>query len=251
MTTTSTAQNPQSPIGHSTMSPAMSQMVHYPRYLLGKLRSILGQRVLEIGVGNGQYTRELLAQGRSVLATDIDANCLDELRHTLNTTDRVHFAPIDLENESTVSKLSWFRADTVICFNVLEHISNDERALRAIRESVDNQAKIGLIVPAHGWLFGQMDREAGHFRRYSRSMLKSKLMDSGWVVEKVAYINLFGAAGWFYHNRLRQNAGLADKQVNNQMQMVDKWLPRLGFVTDPIFGPIAGLSVLAIGRAAN
>jgi SAM-dependent methyltransferase len=233
------------------MSPAMSQMVHYPRYLLEKLTSSLGQRVLEIGVGNGQYTRELLAQGRQVLATDIDPNCLEQLKQSLNATDRVQFSPIDLENESTVAQLAWFRADSVICLNVLEHINDDELALTAIRENVERQAKIGLIVPAHGWLFGRMDREAGHFRRYSRSMLKSKLITAGWVVEKIAYINLFGAAGWFYHNRLRRDAGLADKQVNNQMRMADKLLPRLGAVTDPLFGQIAGLSVLAIGRATT
>ena len=59
------------------------------------------------------------------------------------------------------------------------------------------------------------------------------------------------ALGWWYHNRWRKTAGLADESVNRQMRGIDRWLPRIARLTDPIFGRLAGLSVLAIARSTT
>ena len=77
------------------------------------------------------------------------------------------------------------------------------------------------------------------------------LKRAGWKVQRLRYINFTGALGWWYHNRLRKNAGLADEAVNRQMRGADRWLPRLARLTDPIMRWTGGLSVLAIARAEN
>ncbi len=226
----------------------MADMVSYPSYLLAKIEACLGQRVWEIGVGNGQYTASLLESGRAVLATDIDAECLRLVSHRHAGHPSLRLAEIDLNNPETLSSISAFEPDSVICLNVLEHIVDDERALRSILGCCQPSARLGMIVPAHPSLFGRMDREAGHQRRYTRIGLKSVLERSGWLVERCDYINAFGALGWWVHNRLRHSAGLDDRQVNWQMRTMDRWLPRLAAVTDPVFRQVCGLSVAAIAR---
>lgn len=237
------------PTGAATMSPAMADMQAYPRYLFDAVSPYLGNRVWEIGVGHGVYTRWLLEAGKTVLATDIDNACIAAVANQLDGRSNLVTANVDLTDSASVHAQQSFHADSILCFNVLEHIPEDVMALRWLRESVATDAKLGLIVPAHPGLFGKMDREAGHFRRYTRHSLRSTLQQAGWTVDRLRYLNLTGAAGWWYHNRWRKDAGLADDSVNHQMRTVDRWLPRIARLTDPIFGRIAGLSVLAIAHA--
>jgi SAM-dependent methyltransferase len=237
------------PTGSATMSPAMAEMRAYPRYLYDCVRPHLGRRVWEIGVGYGTYTNWLRAEGRDILATDVDRECVQAIESRFAGDPQVRAARVDLTQLDTVAALSDFRADSVLCFNVLEHIADDVAALTAIRGAVVPGARLGLIVPAHPGLFGRMDSEAGHFRRYTRTSLRERLAAAGWTVERLCYLNLLGAAGWWYHNRYRTSAGLADQSVNQQMRTMDRWLPRIARLTDPLCGRIAGLSVLAIAVA--
>jgi hypothetical protein len=155
---------------------------------------------------------------------------------------------IDLQSQESILAHRDFRADSVICFNVLEHISDDRAALSALRQAVGDTTSLGLIVPAHPSLYGRMDREAGHYRRYTRASLASTLTDAGWLVIECRYINALGAMGWWFHNRLRQNAGLTDAHVNAQMRGADRWLPRIAKGTDWLTARLFGLSVVAIAR---
>jgi SAM-dependent methyltransferase len=239
------------PTGAGTMSPAMAEMQAYPRYLYDRVAPHLGSRVWEIGVGYGTYTQWLHDAGKAVLATDIDPDCLQRCGERFAGSTRVVTAHVDLTNETTLLPLRPFGADSILCFNVLEHIPDDTQALTWMRETVAPGALLGLIVPAHPALFGRMDSEAGHFRRYTRKTLGAVLLRSGWIVERLRYLNLTGALGWWYHNRWRKSAGLADESVNRQMRGVDRWLPRLARITDPLCGRLAGLSVLALARSPS
>lgn len=239
------------PMGAATMSPAMAEMRAYPRYLLDQVLPSLGERVWEIGVGHGQYTAWLRDVGKTVLATDIDPDCVRQAALRFENDPHVVTAQVDLTDANTVRAQRTFRADSLICFNVLEHLEDHVSALQMLRDSVEPGAVLGLIVPAHPRLFGKMDAEAGHFRRYTRQSLQQTLSTAGWHVEHTRYLNLLGAVGWWYHNRWRKSAGLADAQVNRQMRGADRWLPRVARCTDWCCGRLAGLSVLAIASTPS
>ena len=227
----------------------MRDMASYCRYLFRLVEPALGTRVWEVGVGHGNYTRLLRAAGRSVLATDIDDDCLAQVGAYFEGDCEVQTARVDLTDQASVRAQAHFGADSIMSLNVLEHIDDDVAALTWLRESAGSQARIGLIVPALPGLYGRMDREAGHFRRYTRRSLRLALEHAGWLVTSTRYVNLLGALGWWYHNRVRQHAGLNDATVNRQMRRVDGLLPAVARVSDPVCGWIAGLSVAALGIA--
>jgi uncharacterized UPF0146 family protein len=238
------------------MSPAMADMQAYPAYLLDKVRPAIGTRVIELGIGNGHNVMDLLNRGCHVLATDIDPDCLRDLVSNVNKSmhhakDRLATAIIDLNEPTSLDALRSFRADSILTFNVLEHIANDGLALRALSKVVESQARIGIVVPAIPALYGRMDAEAGHFRRYTRKKLMQVLEQSGWKVESCCYINAIGAVGWWFHNRLRKSAGLQDPHVNQQMRAADGWLPRISRWTDPWLAKRFGLSVAAIATVGT
>jgi SAM-dependent methyltransferase len=245
------------PIGFETMSPAMADMREYPRYLFHRAGAALGQRVWEIGVGNGQYTQWLLDRGSHVLGTDIDPQCIQGLQHRIQhrmspqgilPATEFRTAIVDLNDRASVVAIHDFQADSILCLNVLEHIPDDVRSLGWMREALVDQGTLGIVVPAHPYLFGKMDREAGHYRRYTRRSLHQALHDSGWQILQLRYLNFVGAVGWWYHNRVRKEAGLGDAAVNRSMRTMDRWLPRLAKLTDPWMAWWGGLSVMAIAR---
>lgn len=237
------------PTGAETMSPAMADMRAYPKYLFDKVAPYLKDRVWEIGVGHGQYTVWLRESGKCVLATDIDQHCIDAASQRFADDDQVITAMVDLTNIATIRGQHDFGANAILCLNVLEHIQDDQQALKWLRENVASDCVACFIVPAHQKLFGRMDSEAGHFRRYTKRSLADVFQAAGWRVQKTAYLNALGAAGWWYHNRVRKDAGLTDDSVNNQMRAADRWLPRIARVTDPFTRSMFGLSVMAIAHA--
>jgi SAM-dependent methyltransferase len=251
MTTPVKQRDESVPRGALTMSPAMREMPSYCEYLFERVQPALGQRVWEIGVGFGTYTALLRKSNRAVLATDIDAACLQAVAARFDADPLVSIARIDLTDEATVRAQSTFGADSILCLNVLEHIPDDVAALRWLRAAAAPRAGLGLVVPAHPALFGRMDAEAGHFRRYTRASLKQALQAAGWSVERLRYINFGGAVGWWYHNRVRRTAGLQDATVNRQMASLDRWIARTARWTDPWLGWLGGLSVLALARSRD
>lgn len=246
--TSTRSDAPTDPVGTSTMSPAMDEMRAYPAYLFRRIQKTLGKRVLEIGVGYGTYTQMLLEHGCAVRATDIAPECVRQVQERFGKHPHLSTGCLDLTDANSVKQHADFQADTIVCLNVLEHIEHHQTALEWLREIVTPGAQFALIVPAHQHLYGQMDAEAGHYRRYSRRSAAEVMSSAGWQVMSTRYLNFVGMLGWWYHNRVRKDAGLKDARVNQQMKQVDTWLPRFARLTDPLLRNLAGLSVLAVAR---
>jgi SAM-dependent methyltransferase len=72
-------------------------------------------------------------------------------------------------------------------FDVLEHIDDDLGTLRFLREVLEPGGVLVLTVPAHPFLFDEMDRIARHRRRYRRSELGDKLRAAGFQVRRLSH----------------------------------------------------------------
>ena len=83
--------------------------------------------------------------------------------------------------------------DLIYTRNVLEHIENDVEALKNIRRKMGpNKSFLAIYVPAFPILFSHLDREVGHFRRYTRIELKNKIIEAGFDVELIEYSDSLG-----------------------------------------------------------
>jgi SAM-dependent methyltransferase len=70
-------------------------------------------------------------------------------------------------------------------FEVLEHLEDDEAALKEWRERLRPGGWLMLSVPPFQTRFGPSDRIAGHYRRYEPSELAELLGDSGYSEPRV------------------------------------------------------------------
>jgi SAM-dependent methyltransferase len=82
--------------------------------------------------------------------------------------------------------------DFIYSSNVLEHIMDDIQALRDLRKHTREGGYLALYVPAHQFLFSDMDLKIGHYRRYGKKELISKVNSAGWVVRKCQWDDFLG-----------------------------------------------------------
>jgi SAM-dependent methyltransferase len=72
-------------------------------------------------------------------------------------------------------------------FDVLEHIEDPRDLLTEIYRVLEPNGKLFVTVPAHQFLFSDMDIGIGHFRRYSRQRLKSEMSKIEFTVLEIRY----------------------------------------------------------------
>jgi len=75
--------------------------------------------------------------------------------------------------------------DTLLTFDVLEHIEHDREALIQWHDWLAPEGTLLLSVPAHMRMWTTGDEWAGHFRRYEREPLLQLLRETGFEPERV------------------------------------------------------------------
>lgn len=69
--------------------------------------------------------------------------------------------------------------DVVGCFDVLEHVPQDEEVLAQLRGALRDGGGVIITVPQHRFLWSAADEYAGHVRRYRRAEILAKLEAAG------------------------------------------------------------------------
>ena len=92
--------------------------------------------------------------------------------------------------------------DSVVLINVLEHVENDEELLRTIHQILKPGGTVLLFVPAVPGLYGSLDEEFWHIRRYRKGELGSLLIKTGFQTGCLRYFNFPGIFSWFIFGRI-------------------------------------------------
>jgi SAM-dependent methyltransferase len=74
--------------------------------------------------------------------------------------------------------------DLVGMFDVLEHLDEDEDALREMFRSTKPGGGLIVTVPQHQFLWSALDEYSHHRRRYSRQDLVEKISRAGYVIQR-------------------------------------------------------------------
>ncbi len=136
--------------------------------------------------------------------------------------------------------------DTITLTGVLEHIKYDESVLKKAYTKLNTGGQIIITVPAHPNLYGKKDRGGGHYRRYSKKQLISKLEKAGFKVLHLRYWNLIGLIPYFiFEKLLMRDPTKASNVVRSNrfvMRMVNSWFKIENKIS---FG--MGLGIIAVG----
>lgn len=213
--------------------------------LIGSLGLPRDARILEAGCGAGGNLR-LLGRFGSVRAMEPDAPSRKyvaehwgvEVDHGL-LPDGLPYPPESF--------------DAVACFDVIEHVDDDEGAVRALTSLLVPGGWLIATVPAYQWMWSHHDELHHHKRRYTRRAMVKLFEGAGLKVRRASYFNalLFPAAAAVRMLKTITGSKAADdampsKPVNAILERLfaseARWLKRGSF-------PF-GLSIVIIGRKA-
>ena len=196
----------------------MSALDRYNAFLFELIRRDVGQRVLEVGAGTGTMTT-FLRDRDQVIATDVDAQYLRLLSRRFENASNVEVTAFDLGAEVPPDVASR-RYDTIICLNVLEHVADDETALRHLRDLLEPGGKLVLLVPAHRALYGTMDAAVGHHRRYAGEEVARLLTRVGFHAERQTFVNAASIPAWLLNGRVLKRRGVPGLQARQANLLV-------------------------------
>lgn len=198
-----------------------------------------GKTVLEIGCGIGNLTQYFLRSSAKVIGIDTSSFFIQHLRIDCPGTEIHHF---DITDDKVIS-LCDKKIDAVVSVNVLEHVRDDEKALRNIHALLQPGGHLLLFVPALSWLFGTLDENVSHYRRYGRKDLRDKVERNGFIVEKAFFSNFLGIFGWFINGRI-----LKRKQFPILQPIIfDKLVPLISRIEARLRPPL-GMNLIIIAR---
>jgi glycosyltransferase involved in cell wall biosynthesis len=187
-------------VGEQTLR-IMSRAARYNKFVYDQYRHHLGREVVEIGTGVGNVARFLLDRDRLVL-TDTGSEYLEILRRRFEGWENISVKELDVLKPGPEFEPLWGTFDTAVCFNVIEHVSDDAAAVRVIARLLKPGGKAVLIVPSHAWLYGSLDRHLDHFRRYTRETFIPLLEHAGLKPLESRYLNPVAVPGWFINGRI-------------------------------------------------
>ncbi len=185
-------------VGKQTLE-IMKHAGWYNRWLFGFMKDYVFGEILEVGAGLGSFTKFFLDLGE-VTAIDYEKTYLEKLRKVSSGSKKAKVGWGDIEKGKYFFKDKTF--DSVICMNVLEHINDDLKALQNIRKLLRKGGNLVILVPAYQFLFGSLDTNLGHYRRYSKTDLVLKLKKTGFEILVIKKLNFLGFWGWLINSRI-------------------------------------------------
>ena len=153
---------------------------HLRRLLAATLEPLSYRTAVEVGCGAG-HNFSLLVDGRDVkrlTGVDVSTEALDRARARW---PQAELHQLDIQREAPAG--GW---DVVLCSLVLEHLPDDEAALRNMLEMTDGHL-VAATIAGNFERYRDWERQMGHVRNYARGELEGKLERAGFTVERTVY----------------------------------------------------------------
>jgi SAM-dependent methyltransferase len=166
-----------------------------------------GDVVLDAGCGFGRHSMELLSRGAIVYSMDTDMESLRKTRYSMAMMTKeprvrgsrylVHFG----DALNTPYKDESF--DLIICAEVMEHVSDDDRACKELARVLKKNGRIAITVPTifSEALYDVLTYEyftspGGHIRKYFPKELAAIMARNGLVLYGIGFKHAFHTVWW-------------------------------------------------------
>jgi SAM-dependent methyltransferase len=193
--------------------------------------------ILDFGAGQGTLAQILRDKyALSPICVEIDPR----LRSVLKKNQ--------FDTYSSIAKSSQIFS-LIYTSNVLEHIRNDGEVLAELKPKLIPGGYLTIYVPAFPLLFSALDRNVGHFRRYTKLELRTKVERAGFEVVRIEYSDSLG----FFATLLLKILNFSFKTSGGStilMKIYDKYLVPVSIFFDRVgFKHILGKNLFLVARA--
>jgi SAM-dependent methyltransferase len=222
---------------------AMSFAQNYHKWILDEISPYLGNNVAEVGAGTGNFTEFLLGSNiKHLVAFEPSDNMFVLLKKKYAKNSKVNTVNNFFEDLS----MNYIDAFDSVCYvNVLEHIKDDREALSHAYKTLRKNGHILIFVPALAFLYSNLDKKVGHYRRYSKIELINTVLSVGFSIEKVKYFDIAGIIPWYIAFVL-----LKQTTTEGNVSMYDKVVVPIMRKIEHNITPIIGKNLILVGRKA-
>lgn len=140
-------------------------------------------RILDLGCGTGGMLLHLRTLGPSA-GVDASPEAVAIAREKTGTDVRLGSLPNDVPFERGTF-------DVVTVLDVVEHVDDDIGSFKTTFDMLRPGGLLVCTVPAHQYLWSEHDVLNEHKRRYSKSELRTRIEDTGYVIHALSFYNMF------------------------------------------------------------
>jgi SAM-dependent methyltransferase len=219
---------------------ALGKARNYREALFAEFGPFLRGDVVEVGAGIGQMTERLtrLPGVQRTVAVEPDSRFCAQ--------HRAQFPEHDLIEGTSANLPAGADWNAILSVNVLEHIEDDRGELRRYAALLrERHGALCLFVPARPEIYALIDKDFGHFRRYTRVELREKLEQAGFAISRLHYFNAVGYFAWWFNFCLLKKRSFERGKVWFYDRAI---FPAVHAVESRILRPPFGQSLLAVAR---
>ncbi|WP_010522313.1 class I SAM-dependent methyltransferase [Aquimarina agarivorans] len=154
------------------------------KFILQLLNSLpIDSTILDIGCSSGIFIKDLIKAGfdkNRIYGIDIS----EEAIHKAQADGLQNVFIMDAQHIALEKKF-----DIIISSDCLEHLADEEKALKCWRGLLKDHGILYVFVPAFQFLWSHHDELNMHYRRYTKNELSGKLAANGFDIVKSGYWN--------------------------------------------------------------
>lgn len=168
-----------------------------------------GERVLDMGCGAGRHAFELYRRGANVVALDQNVSDLADVQVMFDAMAaegglRAEAAATTVEGDALALPFDDGEFDRIIAAEILEHIPDDEQAMRELFRVLKPGGVAAITVPRWfaekvNWALSDAyhEVEGGHVRIYKEHELRERLARAGFVIDGHSFAHALHSPYWW------------------------------------------------------
>ena len=158
--------------------------INFRKYQISLIKTFIKGKFLEVGAGKGG-----LVPFYKKFVKDI--TIIEPEKKLFNILKKNKFnKKIRIKNQTIKNVKSKY--DTIIYYDVLEHIKDDLKELKDAKKKLNKNGCLIFSVPAYQMFYSNFDKSVGHFKRYNKKDFIRLEKKVGLKIEKLAYYDSMG-----------------------------------------------------------
>ena len=225
---------------------SISNADRFNQWMFDTIKPWCKGEILEIGSGIGNISQCFLNNGFDIFMTDLRSHYCKALHQKFGSHDHLSgISTLNVVDENFDKVYHKFnnRFDTVVALNVVEHIKLDALAIANCRKMLKDYGRIVLLVPAHMYLYNQLDEELGHYKRYQKEALYKLVSQTGFSIIHTQYFNAPGILAWWISSLNKKQRTI----THTQMKIYNQLVPLFRNI-DRLIQHSYGLSLILVGE---
>ena len=199
---------------------------NFRKYQLFLIKDYISDKFLEVGPGKGGFAFFYSNLVKKPMLIEPEKKLYRILKKSLKKKFII--------KNCTINKIN-NKFDTIIYFDVLEHIKNDIKEVSIASKKVKKNKYLIFNVPAYQSLYSNFDKSVGHHKRYNKKDFLKISKKTGLKIEKLIYYDSIG----FLFLILNRVFSLKQSNLKNKLYLWNLLIPLsrlIDFLTFNKFG---------------